>query len=135
MLNVPFIIFFVALFKFRFFLPLSKFLYHILYDTLLLLLYDCLRILCVCHFFLFFHTIVQSSLHSTDCDIFVSHGSSSLPQSDLHLLCFVYENLPASKVVVYYDKGNSQPKSTLQFYFPYSLKLLRTVVKCFFPPT
>ena len=40
-----------------------------------------------------------------------------LQSSDLRILHFVYENLPASRVLVYYDKGDSQ---SIPFSCPYS---------------
>ena len=52
-----------------------------------------------------------------------------LQNSDLHILHFVYENFPASRVLVYYDKGDSQ---SIPFSCPYSW-VFPKVVNSFFP--
>ena len=126
---VPFIILFLALFKFRFLL-FSKSLYPWWYSftsSLWLSLYSlCLSFL----FVLSYHCLIFSSFNGLW--YFCIIWEFFLPHSDLHLLCSVYENLPASKVLVYYDKGNSQPSLTYNFLFHiYSLNILYTVVKCF----
>ena len=132
---VTFIIFFLALFKFLFLL-FSKSLYPLWYSfasSLWLSLYS----LCLSFLFVLSYPCLILSLFN-GLSYFCIILEFFLPHSDLHLLCFVYENLPASKfTLVYYDQGNSQRSltSNLQFSFPYSLNILYTVVKCFFPPT
>ena len=129
---VPFIIFFLALFKLRFLL-FSKSLFPLWYSfasSLWLSPYSlCLSFL----FVLSYPCLILSSFDGLQYSCIIL--KLFLPHSDIHLLYFVYENLPASKVLVYYDKGNSPTKSNLQFSFPYSINILYTVVKCFFPPT
>ena len=63
--------------------------------------------------------LIWSSLHLTDCNILRIFLEFFLPHSNLRIQCFVYENLPASKLRLYYGKGNSQ--SILSDNFPFNI--------------